>query len=188
MNKCSERVNDWHFWNPEVFSYAMIPRSRANSRVIFFFIVASIVYGFNHHLIQSPKYPAHARSISHRQHSRPLSDYSPWKHAYERADLVHLGIPQVAQRLRPKVRELVPQEEVNEVNVADDVDKVEDLAGDELQRPAVVQVERLEEVLGQGLLLLLPAFLVHEVGDAVQALDQGLHLACDCQYQSKDEN
>jgi hypothetical protein len=43
MNKCLERVNDRHFWNPGVFSYAMIPRCRHNSRV-FFFIVQSIVY------------------------------------------------------------------------------------------------------------------------------------------------
>jgi hypothetical protein len=43
MNKCLERVNDRHFWNPGVFSYAMIPRRHPNSRV-FFFIVASIVH------------------------------------------------------------------------------------------------------------------------------------------------
>jgi hypothetical protein len=42
MNKCLERVNDRHFWNPVVFSYAMIPRCCPQSRV--FFIVASIVY------------------------------------------------------------------------------------------------------------------------------------------------
>ncbi len=41
----AERVNDRHFWNLGVFSYAMIPRCRPNSR-IFFFIVASIVYGY----------------------------------------------------------------------------------------------------------------------------------------------
>jgi hypothetical protein len=35
MNKCLERVNDRHFWNPGVFSYAMILRCRPNSRVIF---------------------------------------------------------------------------------------------------------------------------------------------------------
>jgi hypothetical protein len=33
-----------HFWNPGVFSCAMIPRCRPNSRV-YFFIVTSIVYG-----------------------------------------------------------------------------------------------------------------------------------------------
>ncbi len=44
MNKCLERVNGRHFWNPGVFSYAIIPRCRPNSRV-FFFIVTSIVYG-----------------------------------------------------------------------------------------------------------------------------------------------
>jgi hypothetical protein len=43
MNKCLERVNDRHFWNPGVFSYAMIPRCHFNSRV-FFYIVTSIVY------------------------------------------------------------------------------------------------------------------------------------------------
>jgi hypothetical protein len=43
MNKCLERVNDRHFWNPGVFSYAMIPRCRPNSRV-FFFHCQSIVY------------------------------------------------------------------------------------------------------------------------------------------------
>jgi hypothetical protein len=33
-------------WNPGVISYAMIPRCRPNSKVIFFpFIVTSIVYG-----------------------------------------------------------------------------------------------------------------------------------------------
>jgi hypothetical protein len=44
MNKCLERVYDRHFWNPGVFSYAMIPRCRPNSRVFFVFIVQSIVY------------------------------------------------------------------------------------------------------------------------------------------------
>ncbi len=34
MNKW-ERVNGRHFWNPGVFSYAMIPRCRANSKVLF---------------------------------------------------------------------------------------------------------------------------------------------------------
>jgi hypothetical protein len=43
MNKRLEMVNDRHFWNPGVFSYAMMPRCRPNSRV-FFFIVSSIVY------------------------------------------------------------------------------------------------------------------------------------------------
>jgi hypothetical protein len=42
MNKCLERVNGRHFWNPGVFSYAMIPRSYPNSS--YFFIVTSIVY------------------------------------------------------------------------------------------------------------------------------------------------
>ncbi len=44
MNKCLERVNDRYFWNPGVFSYAMIPRFRPNTRV-FFFVVTSVVYG-----------------------------------------------------------------------------------------------------------------------------------------------
>jgi hypothetical protein len=35
MNKCLERVNDRHFWNPGVFSYAMIPRCRPNERFFF---------------------------------------------------------------------------------------------------------------------------------------------------------
>jgi hypothetical protein len=35
MNKCLERVNVRHFWNPGVFSYAMIPWCRPNSRVYF---------------------------------------------------------------------------------------------------------------------------------------------------------
>ncbi len=35
MNKCLERVNDLHFWNPGVFSYAMILRCCPNSRVFF---------------------------------------------------------------------------------------------------------------------------------------------------------
>ncbi len=35
MNTCLKRVNDRHFWNPEVFSYAMILRCRPNSRVFF---------------------------------------------------------------------------------------------------------------------------------------------------------
>ncbi len=46
MNKFLERVNDRHLWNPGVFSYAMIPRCRPNSR-FFFFIVTSIVYAPN---------------------------------------------------------------------------------------------------------------------------------------------
>jgi hypothetical protein len=37
MNKCFERVNDRHFWNSGVFSYAMIPRCHRNSRVFFFY-------------------------------------------------------------------------------------------------------------------------------------------------------
>jgi hypothetical protein len=44
MNKCSERVNDRHFWNPGVFSYAMIWRWRPNLQV-FFFIITYVVYG-----------------------------------------------------------------------------------------------------------------------------------------------
>jgi hypothetical protein len=36
MNKCLERINDRHFWNPGVFSYAMIPRCRLNSTLFFF--------------------------------------------------------------------------------------------------------------------------------------------------------
>jgi hypothetical protein len=35
MNKCLERVDDQHIWNPGVFSYAMIPRCHPNSRVFF---------------------------------------------------------------------------------------------------------------------------------------------------------
>jgi hypothetical protein len=35
MNKCLERVNGRHFWNPRVFSYAMIPRCNPSSRVLF---------------------------------------------------------------------------------------------------------------------------------------------------------
>ncbi len=42
MNKCLRGFDDRHFWNPGVFSYAMIPRCRPNSRA--FFIVTSIVY------------------------------------------------------------------------------------------------------------------------------------------------
>jgi hypothetical protein len=49
MNKCLERVNDRHFWNPGVFSYAMKPRCRPNSRV-FFFIIISLVYGYTDQL------------------------------------------------------------------------------------------------------------------------------------------
>jgi hypothetical protein len=45
MNKCLERVNDRHFWNPAVFSYAMTPRCCPNS--FFFFIVTSIVYAYH---------------------------------------------------------------------------------------------------------------------------------------------
>jgi hypothetical protein len=50
MNKCLERVNGRHFWNPGVVSYAMIPRCHPNSR-IFFFIVTSIVYDFTSVLV-----------------------------------------------------------------------------------------------------------------------------------------
>ncbi len=35
MNKCLYKVNGRHFWNPGVFSYAIIPRCRPNSRVFF---------------------------------------------------------------------------------------------------------------------------------------------------------
>ncbi len=44
MNKCLDRINDQHFWNPGVFSSAVIPRCRPNSRGFFPFIVTSIVY------------------------------------------------------------------------------------------------------------------------------------------------
>ncbi len=50
MNKCLERFYGRHFWNPGVFRYALIPRCRPNSRVIFSFIVASIVYSPNSNL------------------------------------------------------------------------------------------------------------------------------------------
>jgi hypothetical protein len=39
-----ERVNEPHFWNPGVFSNAMIPRCHPNKEFFFFFIVTSIVY------------------------------------------------------------------------------------------------------------------------------------------------
>jgi hypothetical protein len=45
MKKRLERVNDRHSWNPGVFSYAMIPKCRPNSKG--FFIVASVVYGLH---------------------------------------------------------------------------------------------------------------------------------------------
>jgi hypothetical protein len=45
MSKCLERVNDRHFWNPGVFSYAMMRRCGPNSRL--FFIVTSIVYAIH---------------------------------------------------------------------------------------------------------------------------------------------
>jgi hypothetical protein len=35
MNKCFERVNERHFWNPGVFSYTMIPRLRPNLKLFF---------------------------------------------------------------------------------------------------------------------------------------------------------
>ncbi len=44
MNKYLERANDRHIWNPGVVSYAMIPRCRPNS-IVLFLIVTSIVYG-----------------------------------------------------------------------------------------------------------------------------------------------
>jgi hypothetical protein len=48
LNKCFARVNRQHFWNPEVFSYALIPRRRPNSRFFFFLIVTSTVYEFKY--------------------------------------------------------------------------------------------------------------------------------------------
>jgi hypothetical protein len=45
MNKCLERVDGRQFWNPGVFSYAIVPRCCPNSRV--FLIVTSVVYGQN---------------------------------------------------------------------------------------------------------------------------------------------
>jgi hypothetical protein len=50
MNKSLERVNDRHFCNPGVFSYAMIPRCCPNARVIFFF-VPSIVYDWDRAIV-----------------------------------------------------------------------------------------------------------------------------------------
>jgi hypothetical protein len=37
MNKCLERVNDRHFWNPGVVSYAMIPAKMSPQLKSFFF-------------------------------------------------------------------------------------------------------------------------------------------------------
>ncbi len=48
MNKCLERVNGRHFWNPGVCSFAMITRWRPNLK--FFFIVTSIVYASDYRL------------------------------------------------------------------------------------------------------------------------------------------
>jgi hypothetical protein len=45
-NKCLERVNDQNFWNPGIFSYAMIPATSPTEE-FFFFIVTSIVYAIN---------------------------------------------------------------------------------------------------------------------------------------------
>jgi hypothetical protein len=45
MNKCLERVNDRHFWNPGVISYAIIPSVTPTQSFFFFpFIVTSVVY------------------------------------------------------------------------------------------------------------------------------------------------
>ncbi len=44
MNKCLERVNDRHFWNPGVFSYAMITKCRPNSRVFFHRHIYTVAY------------------------------------------------------------------------------------------------------------------------------------------------
>ncbi len=44
MNKCLEMVNDRYFWNPGVFSYAMIPKMPPQLKSLFI-IVKSIVYG-----------------------------------------------------------------------------------------------------------------------------------------------
>jgi hypothetical protein len=47
MNKCLERANEWHFWNPGATSYARIPRSRIprySNSIVFFPIVTSIGY------------------------------------------------------------------------------------------------------------------------------------------------
>ncbi len=45
MNKCLERVDNRHFWNPRVFSNAMIQNiAPTQELVFFFFIVTSIVY------------------------------------------------------------------------------------------------------------------------------------------------
>ncbi len=66
MNKCLERVNDRHFWNPGVVSCAMIPWCRHNSR-IFFFIVTSIVNGLD------PDWGVMAAFLSH-----PVVPYCSW--------------------------------------------------------------------------------------------------------------
>jgi hypothetical protein len=52
MNECLERVNDRHFWNPGVFSYAVIPRCRPNRQVLFSSIVTFIVYGWESTLVR----------------------------------------------------------------------------------------------------------------------------------------
>jgi hypothetical protein len=66
MNRGLERVNDPHFWNPGVVSYAMVPRWHFNSRV-FFFIVPSIVYGLSLPRRFLGPGDLHIRSVSSRK-------------------------------------------------------------------------------------------------------------------------
>ncbi len=54
MNKCLKRVNDRHFWNPGVFSYAMIPRCHPNSLVFFFFFFFFIVTSYSRWVAVGP--------------------------------------------------------------------------------------------------------------------------------------
>ncbi len=73
MKKCLERVNDWHFWNPGVFSYAMIPRCHPNSRVFFFH---RHIYSLWCHVAHKSRLSAHSASGGTHSslRSKPLED------------------------------------------------------------------------------------------------------------------
>ena len=64
--------------------------------------------------------------------------------------------------LDPVVVELPSEEAVGEEHVADDVDEVEDLREEDLERPVLVRVPRLSQVRGQLLLPAPPLLVVHD--------------------------
>ncbi len=170
MNKCLKRVYDRHFWNPGVFSYAMILKCRPNSRVIFF-IVASIVYAarplINLHL--RLRVPVGNRRPVQRLRLEQLRKDAPELRAHaavqqevdcrvgQSQEVHHLAEVVVARLVEPAPEE--PAEQAQDA-LRDLGDEEQDDDGDEHASGAVgllLLAPRLVERLGQGGVVVRPA-------------------------------